>query len=176
MDDHSRALIPDRAVNEQLVVALEGPPTLGAYTLPTQDLPDALDRIESSVGTLAVEHDTETVYAIHRSIPEPRSGSNRAFGNSIVPEEITFRCLTVVSPTTTVPSTTVPTTTTVPVISTSVPATSTPPSTTVPPTLLPATDGAEVIARAVQTGEDVEANVPSAPAAVESHFVPTYNG
>lgn len=182
MDDHSGALIPDRAVSEQLVVALEGPPTLGAYTLPTQDLPDGLDRIESPVGTLTVDRDTDTVYAIHRSIPDPRAGSNRAFGNSIVPEEITFRCLAVVSPTTLVPSTTVPTTTTtVPVIPTTTtvpvaPTTTTPPSTTVPPTLLPATDGADVIAQVVQTGENVEADVPSAPAAVESQFVPTYNG
>jgi hypothetical protein len=184
MDDHTGGLFPDRAPFEQVVIALESPPTLGASTLPTQDLPDDLDRIVSSVGTFPVHRETDTVYAVHRSIPEPRAGSRFAFGNSIVPEEITFRCLSVLpTTTTTVPSTTTTlpssTTTTVPVTPTTVPAnptTTAPSTTTVPPTLLPATDGADVSDQVLKTGKDVEGNVPSAPAAVETNFVPTYNG
>ncbi len=186
MDDHTGGLFPDRAPFEQVVIALESPPTLGAFTLPTQDLPDDLDRIVSSVGTLPVHRETDTVYAVHRSIPEPRAGSRFAFANSIVPEEITFRCLSVLpTTTTTVPSTTTTTTlpssatTTVPVTPTTVPAnptTTAPSGTTVPPTLLPATDGADVSDQVLKTGKDVEGNVPSAPAAVETNFVPTYNG
>ena len=186
MDDHTGGLFPDRAPHEELVIALESPPTLGAYTLPTQDLPDDLDRIVSSVGTLPVHRDTATVYAVHRSIPEPRTGTPFPFANSIVPEEITFRCLSVLpTTTTTVPSTTTTTTlpssttTTVPATPTTVPpgpTTTAPSSTTVPPTLLPATDGADVSDQVLKTGKDVEGNVPSAPAAVETNFVPAYNG
>ncbi len=178
MDDHSPGLFPDRAPHEQLVIALEPPPTLGAYTDPTQDLPDDQNRIESAVGTLDLDHDTGTVWAIHRSIPEPATTSNFAFANSIVPEEITFRCLPPVTSTTT--TSTVPsTTTTVPSSTTTstVPATTTTaPTSTVPPTLLPATDGAGVIDQVLKTGKDVEGNVPSAPAAVETNLVPAYNG
>ncbi len=187
MDDHSPGLFPDRAPYEQLVIALEPPPTLGVYTNPTQDLPDDRNHIESAVGTLEVGHDTETVWAVHRSIPEPSVGSGYAFANSIVPEAITFRCLPAIPSTTTtstVPSTTtttVPpstTTSTVPVPSTTAPIgpTTTAPTSTVPPTLLPATDGADVSDQVLRTGKDVEGNVPSAPAAVETNFVPTYNG
>ena len=172
MDDHRPGLFPDRAPYEQLVIALEPPPVLGAYTNPTQDLPDDLNHIESAVGTLDVDHDTETVYAVHRSIPEPSAGSGYAFANSIVPEAITFRCLAVTRSTTTTSTVPVPSTTasTVPVPST------TAPSGTVPPTLLPATDGADVADQVPKTGKAVGGNVPSAPAAVETNFVPTYNG
>ena len=182
MDDHTRALFPDRAAHEQVVIALEPPPTLGAHTLPTQDLPDDLDRIESSVGTLAVDRDTGTVFAVHRSIPEPWTGSGFAFANSIVPEEITFRCLSVPPTTTTLPATTTSTstsTTSVPASSTTVPplpSTTVPSSTTVPPTFLPSADPPDVIDQILRTGGDLEGNVPSAPAAVETNFVPTYNG
>ena len=165
MDDHSFGLLPDLARHEQVVVSLEPPPTIGLRTAPSQDLPDFVERIESPVGALTFDHVVDTVYVLHRSIVEPATSNGQPFGNSIVPEEITFTCRPAVPTTTTTTTTSVPATTTTVV-----------PSTTVPPGPLPATDGSEVENQLLRGSTPVVADVPSAPAAVETQFVPTYTG
>jgi len=165
MDDHSFSFIPDTDVHEQVVVSLDPPPTVGVHTLPTEDLPDRVERIESSIGPLSIDHVVDTVYLLHRSLTEPETATDRGFGNSIVPEELTFTCQPVVSPaTTTTPETT-----------TTVPPTTAPP-TTASPTPLPATDGAEVEDQTLRSRTPVAAGVPSAPAAAETNLVPAYTG
>ena len=169
MDDHSFSLIPDTDVHEQVVVFLDPPLTVGVHTLPTEDLPDRVERIESSIGPLSIDDVVDTVYVLHRSITEPETATDRAFDNSIVPEELTFTCQPVVSPTTLVATTTTPETTT------TVPPT-TAPHTTPSPAPLPATDGSEVEDQTLRNRTPVAAGVPSASAAAETNLVPAYTG